>query len=283
SFGERIGITGPNGTGKSTLLKGLLGELRFDAGEVRTDPKAQIGYYAQQSDDLEPQRTVLAEIRELRPDLGELSARSLLARFHFRGDDVFKPLGALSGGEQSRVRLLKLLLSSPNVLVLDEPTNHLDIPSREALERALADYPGAILAVSHDRYFLDRIARRLLVLRAGKHEHVRGNYTDYITRLEAASPDNTREKRASRKPADRKPPRSQPDRPRGRFDRMSLDALEEHIIALETELRDFDKLFADPDVYKDAQAVVRLRTRLEEVKRELEEAENAWNRRADEA
>ena len=281
--GERVGITGPNGTGKSTLLKGLLDLVEFDVGEVRIDPKAQIGYYSQQCDDLDPEHTVFGEICNHRPDLGELQVRSLLAQFHFRADDVFKPLGKLSGGEQSRVRLLKLLLSSPNVLVLDEPTNHLDIPSREALESALADYPGAILAVSHDRYFLDRLVQHLLVMRGGQHTHVRGNYSDYIQALEQQSADKFAAKSAKKGDSRKNAAKPKSPKPRGKFDRMGLRELEEQIMTLEAELQDFDKLFADPGVYKDAEAVVRLRTRLEEVKRELAEAERAWSRRADDA
>src|SRR5690606_13415287 len=150
----------------------------------------------------------------------------------------FKRLGDLSGGEQSRVRLIRLLLGSPNVLVLDEPTNHLDIPSREALEAALERYPGTIVAVSHDRYFLDRIVQRLLVMRAGEHRLYLGNYSDYVATVEreaAGSPAAPR--RDGRKPAARTPPKGDgKPRAKSEFDRMSIEQLEALIIECETEL-----------------------------------------------
>ena len=124
---------------------------------IETDGKAKIGYFAQDARDLHPEATVLTEIMELRPAWTEAPARSWAARFRFTGDDVYKRVGSLSGGEQSRLRLCKLILKAPNVLILDEPTNHLDIPAREALEAALDQFTGTIVAVSHDRYFLDRI------------------------------------------------------------------------------------------------------------------------------
>lgn len=182
--GERFGITGPNGTGKTTLLRIMLSEVTPIDGAVTLDPKLNVGYYAQEHADLDPNRTIVDEIRAARTELSKEDARTLLGRYLFTGDDVFKTLGQLSGGEQSRVRLATLILQSPDLLILDEPTNHLDIPSREVLEAALLDFAGTIIVVSHDRYFLDRIVDRLLVLRREGHALYAGNYSFYIEQME---------------------------------------------------------------------------------------------------
>ncbi len=162
--GERLGITGPNGTGKSTLLKLALGRIEPSAGTIRVGASLRVGYLDQHGDVLDPTRTVLDEARRVRPDLSAEQVRSRLGAFLFSGDDVFKQCGDLSGGQRNRLMLCKLVLTEPDVLVMDEPTNHLDIASREMLEAALDEYAGTIIVVSHDRYFLDRSVDRLLVV-----------------------------------------------------------------------------------------------------------------------
>jgi ATP-binding cassette subfamily F protein 3 len=179
--GECLGIIGPNGSGKTTFIKSVLGKLPALAGEIRWGTKVQIGYYAQQLDDLDDRNEIIMELRRVAPSTvtaGEL--RSFLAKFLFTGDDVYKHVRDLSGGEKGRLALAKLIYSRVNVLVLDEPTNHLDIPSREALEDALDAYQGTILTISHDRYFLDRVATQILALDGeGRAEHYDGDYTEY--------------------------------------------------------------------------------------------------------
>jgi ATP-binding cassette subfamily F protein 3 len=179
--GECLGIIGPNGSGKTTFLRTILNKLEPLAGEVRWGSKVQIGYYAQQLDDLDERNEIIMELRRVAPSAataGEL--RSFLAKFLFTGDDVYKHVRDLSGGEKGRLALAKLIYSRVNVLVLDEPTNHLDIPSREALEEALSAYEGTIVTISHDRYFLDRVATQILALNgAGVAEHYDGDYTEY--------------------------------------------------------------------------------------------------------
>src|SRR6266550_7959250 len=179
--GECLGIIGPNGSGKTTFLKTILKKIPSLAGEIRWGSKVQIGYYAQQLDDLDDRNEIIMELRRVAPPsatAGEL--RGFLGKFHFSGDDVYKQVGDLSGGEKGRLALAKLIYSRVNVLVLDEPTNHLDIPSREALEEALGAYEGTILTISHDRYFLDKVATQILALHGdGAAEHYNGDYTEY--------------------------------------------------------------------------------------------------------
>src|SRR5918996_1585830 len=179
--GECLGIIGPNGSGKTTFLRTILNKLEPLAGEIRWGTKVQIGYYAQQLDDLDDRNEIIMELRRVAASTataGEL--RSFLAKFLFFGDDVYKHVRDLSGGEKGRLALAKLIYSGVNVLVLDEPTNHLDIPSREALEEALQAYEGTIVTISHDRFFLDRVATQILALDGvGNVEHYNGDYTEY--------------------------------------------------------------------------------------------------------
>jgi len=177
--GGALGIIGANGTGKTTFLKTLLGEIPELGGEIRWGTKTNMGYYAQNLEELEPRNEVIQELRRVAPlaDNGEL--RSFLARFLFIGEDVFKLVGDLSGGEKGRLALAKLIYSRKNVLILDEPTNHLDIPAREALEAALGEYDGTIVTVSHDRFFLDRVATQILAFEPSRVDVFDGNYTEY--------------------------------------------------------------------------------------------------------
>ncbi|MCB1023566.1 MAG: ABC-F family ATP-binding cassette domain-containing protein [Acidobacteria bacterium] len=183
--GECLGVIGGNGTGKTTFLKTILGDIRELSGKIVWGTKINIGYYSQQLEDLSLQNDLIEEMRKVNPlaESGEL--RSFLAGFLFFGEDVFKKIGDLSGGEKGRLSLAKLIYSKANVLILDEPTNHLDIPSREALEAALAEYDGTIITVSHDRYFLDQIATQILAFEeGGRVEVYNGNYSEYHESLE---------------------------------------------------------------------------------------------------
>jgi ATP-binding cassette subfamily F protein 3 len=179
--GECLGVIGPNGSGKTTFLKTILGRIPSLSGELRWGSKVEIGYYGQQLEDLDERNEIIMELRRAAPSTatsGEL--RSFLAKFLFFGDDVYKHVRDLSGGEKGRLALAKLIYSGVNVLVLDEPTNHLDIPSREALEEALEAYEGTIVTISHDRFFLDRVATQILALDgAGNVDHFNGDYTEY--------------------------------------------------------------------------------------------------------
>jgi ATP-binding cassette subfamily F protein 3 len=288
SAGQALGITGPNGTGKSTLLKIMLSLLPADAGRVEVDRKAAIGYFAQESGELDSKNNVLEEIRSVRKEYGEQQARSILGRFLFSGDDVFKPVSKLSGGEQSRLRLIKLILSNPNVLVLDEPTNHLDIPSREALEGALDEFPGTIVAVSHDRYFLDRIVDRLLVMRPEGTTRFNGNYSMYIEQLERDVGTARQDARTAKEDArgalpKRTPSKAKPNKyAKGSpFERMALEDLEAFIFEAEARIAALSDRFADPDVARDRSAVTDIHAQIETAKLELAQANAAWERYAE--
>lgn len=185
--GERVFLLGPNGCGKTTLLKMLSGRLSTDSGFVRLGAKVSIGYYDQVQQGLDEKKTALQELWDAYPHKTETELRCAMAAFLFRGDDVFKPIGVMSGGERARLLLLKLMLAGDNFLLLDEPTNHLDIASREALEDALSDYEGTILAVSHDRYFINRMAGRVLALTPDGVEQVGGDYDAYAAAHRAAA------------------------------------------------------------------------------------------------
>jgi ATP-binding cassette subfamily F protein 3 len=237
--GDRVGIVGPNGCGKSTLLKTLVGELPPLAGQVARGTGVRLGYYDQKLTSLDESRSLLDEIRSVRADLSPEAVRQYLARFRFFGDDPFRVVGSLSGGERSRLSMAKMMLFPRNVLALDEPTNHLDIPAREVLEEALIGYTGTLVVVSHDRYFLDRVCGRLLVFEGGGLESHLGNYSDWRDRRAS-------EKRPAPKPASA-PPAPAPiptaraagkdrERERRRLERR-VQSLEEEVGRLEKELQ----------------------------------------------
>lgn len=176
--GETVGLIGPNGAGKTTILKMITGEKKPDTGFIQLGNNVKMGYYSQEQERLHPKLTVLDEVRDTF-NFGEKEARNILGMFLFRGDDVFKTVGMLSGGEKARLSLLCLFLEKPNFLILDEPTNHLDIPTREIMEDAIEAFGGTCLVVSHDRYFLDKVADRILELDRGKLTEYLGNYSYY--------------------------------------------------------------------------------------------------------
>ncbi len=179
--GDCVGLIGPNGSGKTTLLRTIINELRPVSGYAQIGHNVRIGYYSQTHSGLHNERTIIDEIRQVSV-LSEEGARTFLGRFLFSGDDVFKPIGALSGGERSRVALAKLTLQGSNLLILDEPTNHLDLQSRQFLEEVLGEFGGTLLFVSHDRYFIDSLATKVWAIEDGVLIPYQGNYTEYRTR-----------------------------------------------------------------------------------------------------
>jgi ATP-binding cassette, subfamily F, member 3 len=263
--GERLGITGPNGTGKSTLIKLIMAKIAPLAGRIKVAPSAAVGYLDQAGAELDPEKTALEEVGTVRPDMLHGELRNRLGAFLFSGDDVFKKVADLSGGEKNRLVLCKLVLSSPGILLLDEPTNHLDIASKETLEAALSDYAGTLVVVSHDRFFLDRVVDRLLVIGVdevgkkdlGNWQLVEGAYTEYsrlVTErgerreLEAAAAANAAPKSRPGKPDSAR--RTTPAELR-KFSKLTIDELEKAIMEAEQERQQLLDRFGDQDVYKD--------------------------------
>ena len=289
--GQKIGIVGPNGVGKTTLLKMAMRRVMPDSGEIRLFENLDVGYYDQEHSDLNEDVSIIDEIAPHRPGAVETEARSFLARFLFFGNDVYKRVGNLSGGEQSRVVLAKLMWQRPQVLVLDEPTNHLDIPAREVLEDALIAYDGAVLMVSHDRYFLDRVVNELLVLpERGQYELMSGNWSTYEARLSAeeaarrAAEEHARreQRQASRSSRGRGRSGSGATGSSNRYDdegpyaRWSVDELEEAIIDREQRLAELEVQFADPAVYRDGERSRTLQAEAQAIRDELTQLNLVW-------
>lgn len=246
--GEALGVIGANGTGKTTLLKTILGDLRELAGELRWGTKTNIGYYSQNLEDLYDGNDVIQELRRVAPMVENVTLRGFLAKFLFFGDDVFKPVTALSGGEKGRLALAKLIYSEKNVLVLDEPTNHLDIPAREALETALEEYKGTVIVVSHDRYFLDKVATQILSFeRDGSVLQYPGNYTEFHDWK--GSRELTGEPLA---PAVLPADKETREIVRGMLSKNQRERIEKRIAEIESEISDIDdRIKADTEALSD--------------------------------
>jgi len=281
--GEKVGIIGPNGVGKTTLLRMLLKQTGVDSGAVRLWENLSVGYYDQEHRGLDGSQSIIESVRSVRPELSEPEARSYLALFLFRGDDVFKRVGSLSGGEQSRVLLARLVWQNPQVLVLDEPTNHLDIPAREALEEAISLFPGSVLMVSHDRYFLDRVVDRLLVLpERGRYELVGGNWTTYANLLsqreEAERQEKERQREEQRRIEQAKAAAQgqQKKKSRSKYVAQKIEEIEAKIIAAETRMKELEALFADAATLRDADKSRRLHEEYQTIKSSLTELNAQW-------
>ncbi|HEY7022290.1 MAG TPA: ABC-F family ATP-binding cassette domain-containing protein, partial [Ktedonobacterales bacterium] len=270
--GERIGLIGPNGGGKTTLLRTLIGQIAPLSGRAMLGHNVQIGYYAQTHDHMDPQRLVLDEIRDA-SHLSEEGARTYLGRFLFFGDDVFKPIGALSGGERSRVALAKLTLQGANFLVLDEPTNHLDLPSRQALEAILAQYDGTLLFVSHDRYFVDALATTLWTLDNGVITSHVGGYSAYRTKKAQAEARAAQQAKASQ--AAPTPQRQGTTAPAGAPSR-SLEDVEREIAGLESRLKEIEGALEEASAATDLDRITILGAEYEETRAALDTLYETW-------
>lgn len=289
--GESVGLIGPNGAGKSTLLKLIVGDKRADGGFIQIGNRVKPGYYSQELDRLNSEYTVLEQI-ENDFDMGEREARNLLGMFLFRGDDVFKPVSLLSGGERARLTLLMLFLEKPNFLILDEPTNHLDIPTREIMEQALAAFGGTSLIVSHDRYFLDRVTTRILEMENGKLTEYLGNYSYYREkkknleeyerdRMEAESAASSGKSLPEKEPAkekksERKAESKEASAPRKPVDSRKMDNIEMEIQRQEAMLKMLTvEMNQTPENYESIMA------EYNQAKQKLEKLYNKWEEMAE--
>lgn len=280
--GDALGIIGGNGTGKTTLLKTILGTIRELDGKMHWGTKTNIGYYSQNLEDLEPRNEVIQELRRVAPSADNGTLRGFLAKFLFSGDDVFKPVSALSGGEKGRLALAKLIYSQKNVLVLDEPTNHLDIPSRESLENALDEYDGTIITVSHDRFFLDKIANQMLSFeKDGSVVSFDGNYTDFHDWKLSG-----KESGMSSKPRISAPVGSVPSASAGgssnTLSKNQRDKIQKRIAEIETEIAKLEAEVAQLSTEMTSPEVVADYTRLEKVSKKFREKEKLVQKRYDE-
>lgn len=281
--GERVALLGPNGSGKTTLLRTLLGEQPPLKGNFQLGHKVKISYYAQGHDALNLDATILDELLRIDPKMGEERARTILGSFMFSGDDVFKRVGDLSGGERSRVAIAQLMLLPGNLLILDEPTNHLDIASRETLESALKAYPGSLLFVSHDRQFIDALADKLWVIRDGHLTEHLGNYSEYTAWLASqqatASAPPTPSAKAAPSPGRTSATTSQIT-PEERQRRKRLAALESEVAALEQELQRINTALEAASAAQDVARITELGVRYAEVEARLNRCYEDWSQLA---
>ena len=279
--GEKVAIIGNNGTGKTTILKILNHLLPPDGGSFRLGSKVHIGYYDQEHHVLHMEKTVFEEISDDYPNLTNTEIRNLLAAFLFTGDDVFKPISALSGGERGRVSLAKLMLSEANFLILDEPTNHLDIISKEILEDALNNYEGTVLYVSHDRYFINRTATRILELTNHKLVNYIGNYDYYLEKKEELTSvyaPRFQEEKPMEKVSSTKQDWQQKKEEQARIRKRENDLkkTEKAIEELENRDKEIDEELAKPEVATDPSKCIPLSTEKAEITGKLEDLYEKW-------
>jgi len=274
---ERVFILGPNGCGKSTLLKILTGKMKDYSGSFKFGHNTKEAYYDQEHSDLSMNNTIMDELLEASDVLSQTEIRNALAMFLFKGDDVFKEISKLSGGEKGRISLLKIMLSGANVLILDEPTNHLDINSREVLESALLDYEGTLIIVSHDRYFIDKLATRIIELGREPYIDYRGNYSEFkqykgkiATELKTDSPEEkvssaklshiaTKEERARRRKLERQ-----------------YSETEKEIVNLESSIEKIKAEMQSEEILSDHVKLNELHTKQQEMEKRLEELYELW-------
>lgn len=279
--GEHVCLIGDNGTGKSTILKILNGVIPADSGAFIYGANVEVGYYDQEMQVLDISKTIFEELSDDYPTMTNTQVRSALAAFLFTDDDVFKRIGDLSGGERARVSLCKLMLSGANFLILDEPTNHLDINSREVLESAVRAYEGTVLCVSHDRYFINRTATRILDLTQGHLLNYIGNYDYYLEKkeaVEAAYLPKTDSSISDRQESDAKTEwlAKKEEESRARRMKNAIERTEREIESLETEDAEIDALFEDPEVASDPERLTELGIRKQELADLLEKAYARW-------
>lgn len=278
--GERVVLVGPNGIGKSTLLKTIAGLLPALEGQVKLGSQVQIGYYDQEQQGLSGDKQVLHELWDRYPGLDEVDIRTVLGRFLFRGDEVKKYVRDLSGGEKSRLTLAALMLQKANLLLLDEPTNHLDLPAREVLEEALDGYPGTILFVSHDRYFINKTATRVLELTTDGLSSYLGNYDYYLfKKLEREQQENrcTLTEPAREESTEKKQYLQKKEEERQkRMHRRRVEDLEQAIANLEGNISRLEAELFLPEVYQDYQACRQRQEEIEEARRQLNDHMEKW-------
>ena len=286
--GERVALIGNNGTGKTTILKLINGIIEPDSGSIYLGAKVNIGYYDQEHHVLDPDKTIFDEIRDAYPDLNNTQIRNTLAAFLFTNEGVFKYIRDLSGGEKGRVSLAKLMLSNANFLILDEPTNHLDIVSKEILENALNNYTGTVLFVSHDRYFINAAATRIIELSNKTVVNYIGNYDYYLEKRDilSAKPINTvssADIEHAKKAADSKASWQEEKIKQAQLKKIKneLKRTEERIANIEERIDKLDNMYADPAISSDTAKLMEIHTEKEELSKELDKLYDRWGELTD--
>ncbi|WP_164670259.1 ABC-F family ATP-binding cassette domain-containing protein [Virgibacillus doumboii] len=278
--GERIALVGPNGVGKTTLLKTIIGRLEPADGSIQLGTNVEIGYYDQEQQTLSSTKTVLNELWDEYPNVNEKDIRTVLGNFLFSGDDVLKPVNALSGGEKARLSLAKLMMQKANLLVLDEPTNHLDIDSKEVLEAALMDYPGTIIFVSHDRYFINKITDQVVEMQLNGATVYLGDY-DYYTEKKQEEAEIERLKQSTEVVQNQEQQKSKFKEGKSiqreeRKRQRRIDELESKIENLETHLASVEQKMAEPEVYEDHEKALEFTKQSSDLKQEIEHLMEEW-------
>ena len=273
--GEKVGLIGPNGIGKTSLFKIVLGQIQRDTGSVNLGHNVVPGYFDQEMSRLNLDKTIMDEIWDENPRFDHFKIRSILSQFMFIGDDIFKEISDLSGGEKARLSLLKLMLSKSNFLLMDEPTNHLDIDSKEVLEEALLDYQGTVFIISHDRYFLNKVTDKILELTKEGLVQYLGNYDYYLEKknepvYQEEEEGKTRTQIRLEKKREREVLKEERDK------RKLIGELEKEIAAEEEKLEELDILLCQPEIYQDHQKVVELSKTRELGEKRLEVLYNQW-------
>ena len=274
--GERVGLIGPNGIGKSTLFKIIMNEIAPTSGEVQLGKGVTIAYFDQEMKTLDENKTVAEELWDRYPKLDRFQIHAYLARFLFTGDDLDKRIGDLSGGEKGRLSLLIIMLSGANFLLLDEPTNHLDIESKESLEAALKDYTGTILTISHDRYFLDRVATKIVCLSEEGTFMVDGDYTYFLKKWEDAHTVEEEEEEITKTQIVKEKKKSREEQKEARRRKKALRDTEAEIHALEAEIESMDETLADPATYEDHRAALELSQKRDATQEKLDALYDEW-------
>ena len=277
--GERVALIGSNGTGKTTILKLINGIIPADSGSIYLGAKVNIGYYDQEHHVLDPDKTIFDEIRDAYPDLNNTQIRNTLAAFLFTNEDVFKYIKDLSGGERGRVSLAKLMLSNANFLILEEPTNHLDITSKEILENALNSYTGTVLFVSHDRYFINSTATRIIELANKTVVNYIGNYDYYLEKkdiLGAKPITNNISKSSSSAISKLNWQEEKVKQAQQKKIKNEIKRTEERMALIEAEIEELDNMYADPAISSDTAKLMEIHTRKEALSKELDELYDKW-------
>ncbi len=274
--GDRVALIGDNGVGKSTLLKCIVGEQKPDQGAIRFGAGVDIGYYDQHQAHLHENKTVLDEVWDDFHRLDQTEVRGALGLFLFTGDDVLMPISTLSGGEKGRVALTKLMLRKDNVLLLDEPTNHLDMDSREVLEDALENFPGTILAISHDRYFINRFAEKVCVLETDGIKEYLGNYDDYFEKISRDQAPDSETAGMTRTAIEKEKRKSREEEKRIKERKAALAAAEAAIAKAEDEAAELEAQLADPATYQDADLAAKLAKAYQAKKDEIDRRYAEW-------